>query len=480
MTSRTPGSQRLLSRRCSARAARIAAAAVVLAAACGDGDTTGPAPPPPPPPPRPASVTVSPASIELRALTDTAQLTAEVRDQNGAVMSGIAVTWTSSQAEVASVSSSGTVTAVGNGTATITATAATVSGTATVTVEQAPAEVTLSPVTVTFNAIGDTARITATVLDANGHAIDSAAVTWSSSDAAVATVDEGGLVTAVASGTARIEGTAGSVSDEAAITVAQEPATVQVKPEALLFTTVGDTARLSATVFDANGHPIDSAAVTWSSSDAAVATVDEGGLVTAAGAGTAEVHASVGSVRGSAEILVASVSSDRDVLEFLYRATGGAAWARNDNWLSGRPLSDWYGVEVDGQGRVTALRLPGNNLRGPLLPIIGALDRLRVLNLELNALTGSLPEDWRALTRLRFLSVQRNGIGGSIPSWLSDLGSLEVLLLGENHFEGVLPAEISNLGRLRDLSLGWNPLTGTIPENWGSLSSLRYLSLGKY
>lgn len=63
-------------------AAAVLSFAVWLA--CGDGDTTGPTPPPPP---RPASVTVGPASIELQALADTARLTAEVRDQNGAVMS---------------------------------------------------------------------------------------------------------------------------------------------------------------------------------------------------------------------------------------------------------------------------------------------------------------------------------------------------------------------------------------------------------
>ena len=71
---------------------------VAWAAACGDGGTEPPAPPPDPP--RATTVTVSPSTAELTALGETVQLRAEVRDQNGQVMSGAAVTWTSSSAAV--------------------------------------------------------------------------------------------------------------------------------------------------------------------------------------------------------------------------------------------------------------------------------------------------------------------------------------------------------------------------------------------
>ena len=109
-----------------------AMATVAWAAACGDGATEPPAPPPDPP--RPTTVTVTPATAELASLGETVQLRAEVRDQNGQVMAGAAVTWASSSAAVATVSAAGLVTAAGNGTATITATAGSASGSATVTV----------------------------------------------------------------------------------------------------------------------------------------------------------------------------------------------------------------------------------------------------------------------------------------------------------------------------------------------------------
>ena len=50
-------------------------------------------------------------------------------------------------------------------------------------------------------------------------------------------------------------------------------------------------------------------------------------------------------------------SSDRDVLEILYHETGGPNWTNNGNWLTDAPLRNWYGVDVDGEGRVSGLSL---------------------------------------------------------------------------------------------------------------------------
>lgn len=104
-------------------------AIALMILSCGDG-TVEPAPPPAP---VATTVVVSPASATLTALEETARLTAEVRDQNGQVMAGATVAWTSSHDLVATVDASGVVTAAANGAATITATAGSASGSATVT-----------------------------------------------------------------------------------------------------------------------------------------------------------------------------------------------------------------------------------------------------------------------------------------------------------------------------------------------------------
>ena len=87
-------------------------------------------------PPIPATLTVSPMSFSFASLGDTATLSAIVRDQTGATMTGAAVVWTSSAPMVATVSTGGLVTALGNGTATITATSGPASGLSSVTVDQ--------------------------------------------------------------------------------------------------------------------------------------------------------------------------------------------------------------------------------------------------------------------------------------------------------------------------------------------------------
>ena len=106
---------------------------ILIGAACSDGGT--------PPAPVPTSVTISPATSTLAALGATQQLTATVRDQNGAAIAGASVNWVSSSTATVEVSGTGLATAMANGSAQITASAGSVSGNATVTVAQVPTQV---------------------------------------------------------------------------------------------------------------------------------------------------------------------------------------------------------------------------------------------------------------------------------------------------------------------------------------------------
>ena len=161
------------------------------------------------------SITLSATSLSFSSLGATQQLTATVKDQNGATMSGASVSWATSSASVATVSSSGLVTSVANGTATATATSGSANGTAAVTVAQAAASIVLSDTLLSFSAPGDTIRLTATVKDDNGHEMSDATVTWTTSDSTLATVTSDGLVTAVAVGTVDITATSGSITGKA-------------------------------------------------------------------------------------------------------------------------------------------------------------------------------------------------------------------------------------------------------------------------
>ena len=91
---------------------------LLLVSACGGGDFPPTATEPDPP--RVTSIDVSPSILAFAARGDQAQLSFVVRDQTGAVMAGVEVTWSSSDRLVASVTSEGLVEAVATGTVTAT------------------------------------------------------------------------------------------------------------------------------------------------------------------------------------------------------------------------------------------------------------------------------------------------------------------------------------------------------------------------
>lgn len=334
--------------------APILASSLLAVVTCGDGATE---PPPAPDPPRATTVVVSPQQVRLAALDATSQFTAEVSDQNGQVMTGTGVTWSSSNAGVASVDATGLVTAVGNGTATITASAGSATGSATVEVEQDAVTLSLAPEDVAFHSLGDTLSLVAEGTDANGHPV---AVTWSSSDPAVAQVDDSGLVTSTGNGTATVTAGAGRRMLSATVRVEQEAVALSLTPEEVVFHALGDTLRLLAETADANGHPVP---VTWSSSDPAVAQVDHSGLVAAADNGTATITATAGGAATSATVTVEqeAVALSLSAEEVAFRALGDTLrLVAEANDANGHPMpvtwssSDLAVAQVDDAGLVAA------------------------------------------------------------------------------------------------------------------------------
>ena len=197
--------------------ASSALAVVALFTSCR-GDSTA-VDPPPPDPPRPVAIAVSPASASFASIGDTASITARVTDQTGAGFSA-AVTWSSDNPNVVTVSPDGLVTAVGNGTGMVRASFQQLEAAAQVTVRQVVAAIAVSPELDTLFAVGDTATLTAEGADANNHSIAQPEVAWTSSAPRVATVDREGLVTAVGEGQAHIVATAEGVHASALVVAA--------------------------------------------------------------------------------------------------------------------------------------------------------------------------------------------------------------------------------------------------------------------
>ena len=137
---------------------------------------------------------------------------------------------------------------------------------------------------------GETLQLVATVLPE--EATDKT-VTWASSDESVAMVDENGLVTAVAPGTATITAMTNDGSDlNASCNVTVLKGIVLVESIQLNVTTAGlnegSTLQLTATVLP---EECNNKTVLWSSNNLSVATVDSNGLVTTHSVGTATITA---------------------------------------------------------------------------------------------------------------------------------------------------------------------------------------------
>ncbi len=337
---------------------------------------------------------MSATAITLTAVGDTALVTTTVRDQQGQAMA-TSITWATSAAAVAAVSSGGVVTAIGNGSATITATAGSVSGTVAVTVRQSAAAVELSPATIHLPAIGATAAVTAIARDANGAAIEDLPLiwTWESSAAEVATVATDGIITAVGNGTATITATAGSASGTVPVTVEQTVATIILSPDSIRLASVGATAPLTAVVRDAADNQIDDVPVTWITSAPTVATVSSSGVVTAVGFGTATITAAAGSASATAEVSVSAVASleisasapegyegeSVQLSAILKDAAGQTVGGVPVTWMS----DSAHIATVDASGLVRALkpgvarlRVTGGGLADTLhLPVRGLLHR---------------------------------------------------------------------------------------------------------
>ena len=234
---------------------------------------------------QPTGIKATPETSTLYGLNGTVKLTANVMPSNA---TNKAVTWSSRNTSVATVSSDGTVKAVGYGTTVITAT--TVNGltsNCTVTVNPiAVSSVSLNKTSLSFTGTGSSQTLTATVSPSNAT---NKTLTWSSSNTSVATVSNG-VVKAVGFGTATI--TAKSNNGKTAscsVTVNPiQPTGIKATPETSTLYGLNGTVKLSANVMPSNAT---NKAVTWSSRNTSVATVSSDGTVKAVGYGTTVITA---------------------------------------------------------------------------------------------------------------------------------------------------------------------------------------------
>ncbi len=215
----------------------------------------------------------SPESAKAVSSGDMLQLKATVKG------AGKNTVWSSSNKKVATVDSTGKVTAVSAGTADIIATANGVSSTCKITVKNNAISLNLDSMLLGTKGTGSTVRLETVVTGASKK------VTWTSSDTSVAIVRKGG-VTGKKTGEAEITATANGVSAKCKVRV--EEGLVSVNEERIQLYRTEDS--FETKQLKTNASRTDT--VVWTSSDEKIASVDSSGLVSAKGAGTALITAS--------------------------------------------------------------------------------------------------------------------------------------------------------------------------------------------
>ena len=219
------------------------------------------------------------------------------------------VAWTSSDPDVATVDSTGKVTALKIGAATITAAIGEHTTSCTVNVVALIQSIALDKTTLTVDR-GSTGQLTVSYTPAD--TTESKVVNWSSSDPSVATVDATGKVTGVKVGTATITAKVGTHTASCMISIVALIKNIALDKTSLTLDR-GTTGQLS--VFINPTDTTESKAVTWSSSNTAIATVDSTGKVTAVKIGSAIITAKVGTHIASCSVsvvaLIKNISLDK-------------------------------------------------------------------------------------------------------------------------------------------------------------------------
>lgn len=133
--------------------------------------------------------------------------------------------------------------------------------------------------------VGERVQLVAETRLAGDVVVSDRPITWSTGDSAIATVDADGAVTALAPGAATISATSDGTAGSAVVAVTGPVETVSIGPSIAYPMVVGATAQLVADARDAAGRPVIGRTVTWSSSNAPVASVGPSGVLTAASIG---------------------------------------------------------------------------------------------------------------------------------------------------------------------------------------------------
>jgi hypothetical protein len=257
----------------------------------------------------PGMLRMLPSADTIRSLGDTLRLSAEAVDADDIAITGVTVTWSTSDAAIATVSNAGLVTSHANGEVEITAALGAATVKKALVVRQRAAAVRFNSPAVQLDALGADTTIEGLIVDARGMPLGSLApaLVWSATNPAVATVASG-VVTAVGNGTAWVRAAADAIRDSLPVYVMQRATRVVIEtPSPVSITSVGETSVLRARAYDRRDNELINATPTWRSLHPLVVHVEsQTGIATAIATGSATLVAELDAVGDSAVVEVSN------------------------------------------------------------------------------------------------------------------------------------------------------------------------------
>ena len=257
-----------------------------------------------------ATVTVAATVPTTFFVGETLQATSTARDASNNALTSFVTSWTSSAPTVASVSTSGLITALSAGTTTITAASGGKTGTLNITVSLVP----VARVVLTLPKaaqVGRSTSVAAELRNSSGTVLTSTsrAFGWHSSNESIATISATGVITGLTYGstivTCVVENKVGTlvvnVTETGINYIVVSPDSSDLK--------VGATRQYTATAFDVDSVALSVAALAgrpfaWTVANTETARVSDTGLVLGIATGTTMVSASIGAVSDNAKVVI--------------------------------------------------------------------------------------------------------------------------------------------------------------------------------
>ena len=257
-----------------------------------------------------ATVTVTATVPTTFFVGETLQATSTARDASNNALTSFVTTWTSSAPTVASVSTTGLITALAAGTTTITAASGGKMGTLNITVSLVP----VARVVLTLPKAAQVGRSTSVAADlrnSSGTALSSTsrAFGWHSSNESIATISATGVITGITYGTTIVTCVVENKVGTLVVNVTEAGIDyIVVSPDSSDLK-VGATRQYTATAFDVDSVALSVAALagrpfSWSTANTATARVSDTGLVLGIATGTTMVSASIGAVSDNAKVVI--------------------------------------------------------------------------------------------------------------------------------------------------------------------------------